>query len=108
MKDDLRWFTTVYAPGGEFACKAYGMEEAITIINSAISTRLSTPGTFTCTVREAPEDLVDWLYAEYYKSTPNGYKNAGGWALYGKDGVVFVPVLGAAGITILERPLDNQ
>jgi|GEM_PF-6341765 len=123
-----RWFTTVNFPGGEFAMKAETPTEAEDVLVADFN-RFRPAGDEPVTIellrqlcpslvtRIAPPDLTDWLNGNP-PPFPDGElsRAPGGWLAYAahtvhgrscSEALCFVPVCGAAGITVIREKEED-
>lgn len=113
-----KWYTTVGYPGGEFAAKGKSTTEIlghlIEQVDYAIIGKYVKAGGDkfdplfprehpNCYVRPAPPELAEWLDGWKTLATNNYMKEPGGWLWCNGAAAVFIPVAGAAGITVLEE-----
>lgn len=103
----MKWYMTVGVPGGEYAVKADDIAYSIMLLEDATQIIRATSDPFlTYRVRPCPPDLVEWIEA----GISAGIKVPGGWILIvlsdrnAAEMATFIPVAGAAGLTILENP----
>jgi len=131
-----RWYTTVGVPGGEFARRAMSRDNACRLLAESLGlTRGYPPDSINVTqieqalrrgeddvlVRPASPELAEWLDATTHgqglgdggdcRCNPDSrWKVPGGWLYFGgageSAGAAFVPVAGAAGITVIGETND--
>lgn len=91
-----QWWMSVGNPGGEV------VSTNPETVERAVSDR------FCRIITTCPQDLVEWIESEggvklSVDCSVYRYKVPGGWIYHYYNSSVFVPIAGAAGITILEE-----
>ena len=106
----MKWYMTVGVPGGDFAIRT-DADSADASLFPHVAGIFGDSTDFAC-IRPCPPDLVEWIEAEAHGQRGMYAKCAGGWLafMHAANGCdpsrecaagAFVPVAGAAGLTII-------